>query len=74
MKNTDILDVLVYNQGESIMEYFKDEYEEQFEEYINISSPRELLDAYLRYEGIHGYTDKIYNLLTKLIELKESEV
>ena len=48
-------------------EHHNNDYE-QFSNWVKHSSPRELLDAYLEWEGIIGYTITIDNLYASFIK------
>ena len=76
MTNFERLENLPLAQFTSVLESLIDELnEEQLNEnvvnYINAMSPREIIESYLNYEGIYGYTDSIINLVQSFDDRKD---
>lgn len=55
---------------EALLEVTGKDFGGNLEAALEAYSPRELLDIWLRYEGICGYTDRILNALHALDALK----
>lgn len=76
MTNFERLQNLPIAQFTSVLESFIDELnEEQLNEnvvnYINAMSSRKIIESYLNYEGIYGYTDSIINLVQLFDDRKD---